>query len=121
MGQFKVKVRLAAFGPGPNGKGRSIELLVDTGATYTTIPRDILSGCGVPVTGQVQVKLADGSLRSKDYGPAIIEVEGKAVGTTVLFGESGDLPLLGVTTLEVAALGVDPVARRLVPIQAIQA
>jgi predicted aspartyl protease len=120
MGLFSVKVRIADLS-GPAALGQELELLVDTDATYTTIPEDVLARHGVRRLGQIKVKLADGRWVAKDYGAAIVAVDGMTVGTTVLFGAPGDLPLLGATTLELASLAVDPVGKRLVPVQAIQA
>lgn len=121
MGLFNVKIRIASQHPAPAAGSQDLEALVDTGATYTTIPASILEHLGVAKVGRLPVRLADGSLREKDYGGAWIQVEGRMVSVTILFGEEADLAILGATTLEQAALAVDPVGRRLVPIQAIQA
>ncbi len=45
MGHFRVIVQVAK---GAGERFESIETLVDTGATYTWIPRDVLQRLGVP-------------------------------------------------------------------------
>ena len=120
MEVFNTKVRIATLSD-PSKLGDEIELLVDTGATHTTIPEDVLVLHGVVRLGTVNVRLADGTSVSKDYGGAILQVDGMLVPTTVLFGTDDDMALLGATTLEQASLAVDPVGKRLVPTQAIQA
>ncbi len=121
MGLFSVQVSLAAIANGRPEFTEQIDLLVDTGATFTTIPEEVLTRVGAMKLGTISVRLADGRDVVKEHGAAILLVEGRKVGTTVLFGKSGDLSLLGAATLEQAGLAVDPYGRRLVPIQAIQA
>ncbi len=98
-----------------------VSLLVDTGATYSTIPATVLDRVGVSRLGTLPVRLANGTFVEKAYGAALIEVQGRTVGVTVLFGETSDYALLGATTLEQASFAVDPIGRRLVAATAIQA
>ncbi len=50
-----------------------------------------------------------------DVGETIIRLEGLQFHTPVIFAEVNEPSLLGVVTLEQAALAVNPVANRLVP------
>ena len=50
-----------------------------------------------------------------DVGETVIRLEGKQFHTPVIFAEEGEPALLGVVTLEVARLAVDPLAQELVP------
>ncbi len=50
-----------------------------------------------------------------DAGDAAVAVNGESVPCRVVFGESGDAVLVGLTVLEQAGLAVDPVQRRLIP------
>ncbi len=121
MGIFKTEV---AVGLSRNGKpvfSEALELLVDTGATYTTLPSRVLRDLGVKPVGTIPVTLADGRKVKKPYGGVWLRIKGRPVSVTVLFGEEGDLPILGATSLEQARFGVDPIGKHLVPVQAIQA
>ena len=51
-----------------------------------------------------------------DVGRTLIRLEGKEFPTPVIFGDEGEPNLLGVIALEDALLAVDPVARRLIPV-----
>ena len=52
-----------------------------------------------------------------DIGYARLRFEGKEIITQVLFNDEGTPPLLGAMALEGAYLGVDPVAKRLIPVR----
>jgi len=45
----------------------------------------------------------------------MIALEGRTLHTLCLFGQPGDLEVLGAYTLEGFALAIDPVQRRLIP------
>lgn len=94
----------------------SVEVMVDTGSTYTALPGSLLRRLGVPVVETAQSELADGRMSSVEVGDTIIRLEGRQFPTPVIFGEEGEPCLLGVMALERARLGVDPVGRRLVPV-----
>ena len=113
MGEFKVTVNISSL----NGKRRSasIRLLVDTGATLAVVPSLVLKRLGVTPLDTTTVVLADGREVQRKLGEARFEIEGHSAPALVVFGESTDEPVLGVTILEQIRLGVDPVRRRLVP------
>ena len=50
---------------------------------------------------------------------AYFEYQGKGGGAPVVFGETGDSNLLGMTTLEAMGLMVDPLSRDLRPLPAV--
>lgn len=118
---FKVTIKVAGWGNGLPEPTREMEVLVDTGAAYTSLPQKILKKLNVPVRGKMVLRLADGSLIERDYGPCGIFVVNRWVGTTVLFSKDEDLPLLGTNTMDDASVGVDIHKKRLVPVEAIQA
>ena len=93
----------------------TLPLLVDTGATGTTLPGEIADVIAVAAFGARRVRLADG--RVEDWPAAVIhiEFEGHRGPTFCLIGRRGGPALLGAVTLEEFGLAVDPVARRLVP------
>jgi clan AA aspartic protease len=81
--------------------------LVDTGATDSMVPRDALESIGLKPKSQRSYELADGSVLKMDITTADIEFMGEIVGGTIIFGEPGTEPLLGVTTLESVGIDVD--------------
>ena len=94
----------------------NLEVVVDTRATLSTVPRTLLERLGVPVERSAQSELADGSVVPVDVGRTIIRLEEKEFPTPVIFGEPAEPSLLGVIALEDALLSVDSVARRLIPV-----
>jgi predicted aspartyl protease len=58
--------------------------------------------------GRRDYVLADGKSASLDITVAEIEFEGEIVGGTVVYGEPGAEPLLGVTALESGGFEIDP-------------
>ena len=92
-----------------------LEVIVDTGSTFTAVPRELLEKLTVPVLRSAHSELADGSSAPVDIGRTVIRLEGQEFPTPVIFAEAGEPSLLGVVSLEEALLAVDPVARRLVP------
>lgn len=93
-----------------------LEALVDTGATYTWVPREILERLGVEPEQERPFVLANGD--QVTYGIAWIRVRinGRTQPTIAVFGEAESEPLLGVVTLEEFGLAADPVNRRLMPV-----
>ena len=103
----------------PQGENfQEVELEVDTGSTYTALPREMLQALGVTVNRSVQSRLADGTAEMVETGQTTIRLAGNQFITTVIFAGEGEPSLLGVTTLEDALLAVDPVNNRLIPVEA---
>ena len=94
--------------------------LVDTGATDCLVPRPYLEGIGLQSRGQRVYELADGSEIKVDITVAEIEFMGEIVGGTIIFGEPGAEPLLGVTALESVGIEVDPTNQRLKRLPAVR-
>ena len=94
--------------------------LVDTGATDSLVPRPHLKAIGLAPRGKRIYELADGSELRLDVTVAEIEFMGEIVGGTVIFGEAGVEPLLGVTALESVGIEVDPVSQRLKRLPAVR-
>lgn len=100
----------------PHGTAfEDLEVTVDTGSSYTAVPRTMLERLKVTADESAPSKLAVGREVPVDVGEAIIRLEGKQVHTPVIFAEEGEPALLGVVTLEQARLAVDPLAQKLVP------
>jgi len=114
VGQFRVPIEFASH---PAGPFRRIQALVDTGATYTWLPGELLEDLGMTPDEERVFVLADGRERSYGIGWTHVRVAGrKAQPTIVVFGESGSEALLGAFTLEGFGLAADPLNRRLIPV-----
>ena len=113
MGQFYESVEIAAD---RTGAGRPIEVLVDTGAIYTSIPVSILQELGVKPESRMPFIYADGRRVELDRGTVFLRIDGRQTYTPCIFGVPDSTPILGVVTLEELGLGVDPVNRRLIEV-----
>lgn len=113
MGDLRVEI--VVVNPRTGARSAEITALADTGATLTVIPGDVLQGLGIRRLRTVSLVLADGRRAELGVGDAEVAVNGDAAPCRVVFGESGDAVLLGLTVLEQLGLAVDPVQRRLVP------
>ncbi len=114
MGTFRVTV---AIGDPQGGQYTAVEALVDTGATYTTLPASILRGLGVVPHDRAEFELADGNVVERDIGRTWVRIDGKTDIVPVVFGDERGGALLGAVTLEIFRLAVDPVGQRLVPVR----
>jgi len=61
--------------------------------------------------------LADGSTVTRKVGDVYFEYQGDGGAAPVIFGEEGDEPLLGATTLESLGLVLNPFQRELHPMR----
>ena len=87
--------------------------LVDTGATDCLAPRQHLESIGLKPEGQRIYGLADGNEIRMDITVGRVEFMGEVVGATIVMGEEGAEPLLGVTALESVGIEVDPLNQTL--------
>lgn len=89
--------------------------LVDTGSGYTWIPAKTLEKIGVTREKKdLAFVTANGQTVTRSVGFAILRVEKHFTIDEVVFGEPGDLTLLGARTLEGLSLVVDPRRKKLV-------
>ena len=95
----------------------TIDALVDTGATFSSLPEPLLNDLGIRPQREVRMRLADGALHVQRLGRALIEVLGEEDVSPILFGEPASPPILGAITLQTLLLGVDPARERLVPVE----
>ncbi|MDZ7262614.1 MAG: clan AA aspartic protease [candidate division KSB1 bacterium] len=113
MGTFREKVVVS----NPEDlNSMELELIVDTGATYTWIPEDLLSQLKIKPRFKRKLQLADGRIIERDASLINIHIKGEELPTICIFDDTGSKPLLGAVTLEESGLGVDPVNKTLVPV-----
>ena len=98
-----------------------VDFLIDSGAVYSLVPATVLRKLGIEPHRTVAFSLADGTTITRRVGAAYFELQGEGAAPPVIFGEPGDEPLLGATTLESIGLVLDPFKRRLIPMRMILA
>jgi predicted aspartyl protease len=113
MGTFRVNVEIE--NPARPGVRRAIgAVLVDTGAELSWVPAELLESLGIERYTRWHFRQADGTILERWAGATFVHVAGKRATDDVVFGEPGDLALLGARTLEGLNFRVDPVTKRLV-------
>jgi clan AA aspartic protease len=98
----------------PGEKRRLMSVLVDTGAELSWVPSELLESLGIERYNKRRFRQADGSILERWAGSACVHIAGKRTADDVVFGEPGDVVLLGARTLEGLNLRVEPVSRQLV-------
>lgn len=100
----------------PDGThSRTLNGLVDTGASYTMAPASILEGLGVRRADTENFVLADGSRREMSIGLVDMELGGRHRSVYVIFGPEEAKILLGAMALEAFGLAADAKNRKLIP------
>ncbi|MBV8770731.1 MAG: hypothetical protein JO166_00180 [Deltaproteobacteria bacterium] len=90
-------------------------ILIDTGSEYTWIREVILERIGIGREDKrLSFVMADGRTITRGVGFAIIRLDKFFTIDEVVFGEKGDLSLLGARTLEGLNLTVDTTRKRLI-------
>ena len=95
------------------GKKARVKFLVDSGASYTALPYDVVKQLALKPSFEERFSLADGTEIKRKIGNAMVEYQGREVATPVILGQRGDNALLGVLTLEGLGLVLDPLKREL--------
>ena len=120
MGTFFVEIEV---GDPAGQRWVSIEALVDSGASRSSLPGSLLTDLGVAPTRQKTFRFAQGEIRRMGVGQTYIRIMGEEFITDFIFNEEGTIPLLGALALESAQLiversgreAVDPDGNRLIP------
>jgi len=102
-------------------RSEPISALVDTGSELTWVPGDVLRSTGITPRRKKTFHTATRQTIVREIGFAIVRVGEFETVDEVVFGEPGDMVLLGVRTLEGFSVTVDPVNHRLVPVASIVA
>ena len=113
MGTFRVDVEIE--NPVRPGERRTIKsVLVDTGAELSWLPGQVLESLSVQRVKVWHFRQADGTVLPRWTGAVAVHVAGVQTFDEVVFGEPGDLVLLGARSLEGLNLRVDPATKQLV-------
>jgi len=113
MGSFRVDIEIEnpQF---PGVRRRLTSVLIDTGAELSWFPADILEALRIERRKESRFRQASGTVLTRWTGGASVYVAGVWTGDEVVFGEPGDLVLLGSRSLEGLNLRVDPVNKVLI-------
>ena len=98
-------------------RSREIRFLVDSGAVYSLVPREVLLELGIRPTRVQSFSMVDATEIKREVGNAAFTFEGETDVSPVIFGEPGDEPLLGAVTLEAMGLALHPFNRELRPMK----
>ena len=113
MGTTSVK----AVVTGPTGRKATVRFLVDSGASYTLLPENVWKRLGLKPKRTELFALADGTTIERKVSEAHITLPQGEAYTPIILGEPGDEPLLGVITLGILGLVLNPFNRTLQPMR----
>ena len=91
-----------------------VEVLVDTGAELSWLPRQLLLDAGITPRGKKRFFTATNQIVERNFGYAILTAEGYSTNDEIVFAEQGDMSLLGVRTIEGFSVMVDNIGHRFV-------
>ncbi len=111
MGLTVLSVEVAD--PAQPAVREAVDFLVDSGAVYSFVPRDVLARLGITAHSRQRFRLADGSTIERERGDALFFYKNQRGAAPVIFGEPGDAMLLGAVTLESLGFVLDAVRRDL--------
>ena len=113
MGTFRIDFELE--NPMRPGERRVVRnALVDTGAELSWIPADILESLAIERYTTARFRSANGAVLERWTGTAWVHISGKRTADDVVFGEPGDMIILGARSLEGLNLRVEPANKQLV-------
>ena len=110
-------VRLAVSNSANPDRKIEVDLLVDTGAIFTAIPRSILEKLNLKPVGKRKLRVFGGQIIEREVGGALVIYDDVSAVVPVVFAEEGDTSVLGATTLEALGYEVDPVTKKLKPVE----
>lgn len=96
-----------------------LDFLIDSGAVYSLVPGRILDQLGIDTYRSIDFSLADGTKITRRVTSGYFEYNDEGGPAPVVYGEEGDEPLLGATTLESIGLVLNPFNRELYPMRMI--
>jgi len=102
---------------GPSGKQTTVRFLVDSGATYTLLSYEDWQLIDLSPKRALTFVLADGTTVERRVSECHIQLPQGEGHTPVILGEPGDTALLGVVTLEILGLVLNPFNRTLQPMR----
>ena len=102
---------------GSSGTEQHVRFLVDSVATYSLLPKPAWEAINLQPKRSVTFTLADGSTIDRRVSECYMKLPQGEAHTSVILGEPGDEALLGVVTLEIFGLVLNPFSRTLEPMR----
>ncbi|MGB9756684.1 MAG: clan AA aspartic protease [Candidatus Bathyarchaeales archaeon] len=112
-----VRVRGTVANPSDRSLRAELEFVVDTGAIYTVIPKSVAERLKLKEMGRRKFKIANGDVVEYPISEAYIIINGEGITSVVAIADEKTPTLLGVTTLELLGLKVDPITGKLTPLE----
>ena len=104
MGTFRTDIEIGDLAA---SHFATVNALVDTGTSITTVPGSLLRELDVLPHDQLTFVLADGRRIQRDVGQTWIRINGHSVITLVVFDDEDMQALLGAYSLQGLMLAVD--------------
>ncbi len=102
---------------GLSDKQENVKFLIDSGATYSLLPKAAWEAIGLQPKRELTFTLADGTTVKRSVSEAFVCFPQGEAHTPVILGEGDDEALLGVVTLEILGLVLNPFDRTLHPMR----
>lgn len=113
MGAFSVKLKVSNVGD-PQ-RCVELQLMVDTGATYSWVSRSRLEALGARPGRRMQFRTIEGRTIARDLAGVSVAFDGYEALDNVVMAEPGELEVMGAFTLEALGLAADVIQQKLVP------
>ncbi len=97
-------------------KSSEVTFRLDSGVTYSVVPKSVLQELGVRAHSKRTFTLADGSAITRHMGDVIFRFKNQQGASPVVFGEEGDSTLIGIISLGALGFVFDPIRRELRPL-----
>jgi len=102
---------------GRNDVSETVKFLVDSGATYTLLPKNVWEKLGLKPKRTLTFTLADGTEVERSISECYIKILDDEAHTPVILGEERDGELLRAITLEIFGFVLNPFSRTLQPMR----
>jgi clan AA aspartic protease len=102
---------------GSTAKEQTVRFLIDSGATYSLLPKSAWEAIELVPKREMTFSLADGTTVRRHVSECYVVLPQGEGHTPVILGEPGDEALLGVVTLEILGLVFNPFSRTLQPMR----
>ena len=113
MGTFTAKLRV--WKEDHPESAQELELLVDTGASFSWISKARLERLGVTAAYQMPFRTIEGRVLERDMAVVYIASDGRSVPDLVVMAEEGESEVMGAHSIEGLGMAADPVQKKLVP------
>ncbi len=102
---------------GAEGQEQTVRFLVDSGARYSLLPKPVWESLGLRPNRDLTFVLADGATVERGVSECYLILPQGRSHSPVILGEEDDAALLGVVTLEILGLVLNPFSRTLQPMR----